>query len=137
MKQLNIKEVQIINEKLQAIEPEVLSNAPGLCYQTLIWSATQRSFCGEQQAIAKKEWMDIKKKTYETFVISNEANKTRVEQYGVMAVKDYIAAKCGEYEARHEFCERTNAALDSMIKALTMVVSGLKQELKNESFHSA
>lgn len=132
MKQLNFKEVQIVNEKLQVIEPEVLSNAPALCHQTLIWCATMRAFIGEQQAIAKKEWMDAKKKTYLSFELSNEANKAKIDRYGVNVIKDYIAAQCGDFEARHEYCERTCAALDSMIKALTMVISSLKEELKQQ-----
>lgn len=132
MKQLNFKEVQIVNEKLQVIEPEVLSNAPQLCYQTAIWCATQRAFTGEQMAIAKKEWQDAKKKSYETFVASNEANGTRVEKYGVMVVKDYISAKCGDYEARYEYIERTNAALASMEDVLRSVISSLKQEMYSQ-----
>jgi hypothetical protein len=132
MKQFDFKEVQKVNEKVQVIEPEVLSNAPMLCYQTMIWAATQRAYIGEQQAIAKKNWMDVKKKAYETFVLSNEANQTKVEKYGVMAVKDYIASSCGDWEARHEYCVRTNAALDSIVSALTMVISGLKEEMKQQ-----
>lgn len=133
MKQLQFKEVQAVNEKVQQIEPEVLSNAPTLCHQTMIWCATQRAFIGEQQAIAKKEWMDIKKRTYLSFELSNEANKAKIDRYGVNVIKDYIASQCGDFEARWEYCDRTMAALDSMIKALTMVVSSLKEEMKNNN----
>lgn len=129
MKLLNFKEVQIANEKLQAIDPAFLASSPQLCYETAIWCATQRAFTGEQMAIAKKEWMDLKKKAYETFIASNAANQTKVEKYGVMAVKDYIAAKCGDAEARYEYIERTNAALSSMEDVLRSVISALKQEL--------
>lgn len=137
MKQLDFKQVQVVNEKVQVIEPEVLSNAPQLCYQTMIWCATQRAYIGEQQAIAKKEWMDIKKKTYLSFQLSNEANQAKIDKYGVNVIKDYISAQCGDYEARHEYCVRTNAALDSMISALTMVVSSLKEEMKNNNYQRA
>lgn len=132
MKQLNFKEVQIVNEKLQVIEPEVLSNAPQLCYQTAIWCATMRAHTGEQMAIAKKEWQDAKKKAYESFVVSNEANQTRVEKYGVMVVKDYIASKCGDYESRYEYIERTNNALGSMEDVLRSIISALKQEMYSQ-----
>jgi hypothetical protein len=132
MKQLNFKEVQIVNEKLQVIEPEVLSNAPQLCYQTAIWCATMRAYTGEQMAIAKKEWQDAKKKAYESFVVSNEANQTRVEKYGVMVVKDYIASKCGDYESRYEYIERTNNALGSMEDVLRSIISALKQEMYSQ-----
>jgi hypothetical protein len=137
MKQLDFKEVQVVNEKVQIIEPEVLACAPTLCYQTMIWAATQRAYIGEQQAIAKKEWMDVKKQTYLSFQLSNEANQARIEKYGVMVIKDYISAQCGDFEARHEYCVRTNAALDSLISALTMVVSGLKEEMKQSNFQRA
>jgi hypothetical protein len=132
MKQLNFKEVQIVNEKLQVVEPEVLSNAPQLCYQTAIWCATMRAYTGEQMAIAKKEWQDAKKKAYESFVVSNEANQTRVEKYGVMVVKDYIASKCGDYESRYEYIERTNNALGSMEDVLRSIISALKQEMYSQ-----
>ena len=132
MKQQNFKEVQLVNEKLQNVEPEVLSSVPQLCYQTAIWCATQRAFTGEQMAIAKKEWMDEKKKAYETFVVSNESNQTRVEKYGVMVVKDYIHAKCGAFEATYEYIERTNAALASMEDVLRSVISSLKQEMYSQ-----
>lgn len=129
MKSLNFKEVQLCNEKLQAIEPEVLAGSPELCYQTAIWCASMRAFTGEQMSIAKKDWHDAKKKAYETFTLSNEANQTRVEKFGVMVVKDYIAAKCGAFEARYEFCERTNNACGSMEDVLRTVISALKQEM--------
>jgi hypothetical protein len=129
MKQLNIKEVQIINEKLQAIDPAFLASSPQLCYEVAIWCASQRSYTAEQMAIAKKEWQDAKRRAYETFVVSNEANQTRVEKYGVMVVKDYINAKCGDYEARHDLIERTNNALGSMEDVLRSVMSCLKQEM--------
>jgi hypothetical protein len=132
MKQLVFKEVQIVNEKLQVIEPEVLSSAPQLCYQTAIWCATMRAFTGEQMAIAKKEWQEAKRKAYETFIASNEANQTRVEKYGVMVVRDYIAAKCGDMEARYEYIERTNNALGSMEDVLRSIISALKQEMYSQ-----
>lgn len=131
MKTENFKEVQLTNEKLQAIDSAWLASSPQLCYETAIWCATQRAFTAEQMAIAKKDWMDAKKKAYETFVFSNDANQTRVERYGVMAVKDYIATQCGSLEARYEYIERTNAALDSMIRTLATVISSLKEENKN------
>jgi len=129
MKELNLKEIQIINEKLQAIDPAYLSASPQLCYEMAIWCATMRAYTGEQMAIAKKEWMDAKKKAYETFVVSNEANQTRVERYGVMVVKDYINATCGDKEAQYEYIERTNNSLGSMEDVLRSVISALKQEM--------
>lgn len=137
MKQQNFKEVQIANEKLQAIDPAFLASSPQFCYEVAIWCATQRAFTSEQMAIAKKEWMDAKRKAYETFVLSNEANATKVERYGVMAVKDYIAARCGDFEARYEYVERTNNALGSMEDVLRSVISALKQEMYSSSNHAA
>ncbi len=132
MKQLNFKEVQLVNEKVQNVDPAFLSNSPQFCYETAIWCATQRAYTGEQMAIAKKEWQDAKKKAYETFILSNEANQVRVEKFGVMVVKDYIAAKCGDFEARYEYIERTNAALSSMEDVLRSVISALKQEMYSQ-----
>lgn len=129
MKEFNIKEVQAVNEKLQVIDPAFLAASPQLCYETAIWCASMRAYTGEMMAIAKQEWMGVKKRAYETFVVSNEANKTKVERYGVMAVKDYIAAKCGDYEARYEYVERTNAALSSMEDVLRSVISAIKNEM--------
>lgn len=129
MKQLNFKEVQIVNEKVQNIDPAFTATSPQFCYETAIWCATQRAFTGEQMAIAKKEWQDAKKRAYETFVVSNEANQTRVEKYGVMVVKDYINSQCGAFESRYEYIERTNSALGSMEDVLRSVISSLKQEM--------
>lgn len=137
MKQLDFKAVQIVNEKVQAIDPAFTASSPQYCYEIALWCATQRAYTGEQMAIAKKDWQDAKKKAYETFIASNEANGTRVEKYGVMVVKDYIAAKCGDYEARYEYIERTSAALDSMIKALMTVISSLKEEAKQIHYQRA
>lgn len=137
MKQQNFKEVQITNEKLQNIDPAFLAASPQLCYEIAIWCSTQRAFTGEQMAIAKKEWMDAKKKAYEGFTLSNEANQARGERYGVMVVKDYIHAKCGDFEARYEYIERTNNALGSMEDVLRSVMSCLKQEMFSAKFNAA
>jgi hypothetical protein len=131
MKELNLKEVQIINEKLQNTDPAFMAQSPQALYELAIWCASQKSFTGEQMAIAKKEWQDEKKKAYETFALSNEANQTRVERYGVMVVKDYINSKCGEFEARYEFIERTNNACGYMEDAARTVISSLKEEMKS------
>lgn len=133
MKQENFKEVQSVNEQLQAIDPVLLAQSPQKCHEVAIWCSTQRAFTGEQMAIAKKDWQDQKKKSYETFTLSNEANQTRVERYGVLVVKDYIAACCGNLEARYEYIERTNNALGGMEDVLRSVISALKQEMyRNE-----
>jgi hypothetical protein len=137
MKQQNFKEVQIVNEKLQNIDPAFLASSPQLCYEIAIWCSTQRAFTSEQMAIAKKDWMDAKKKAYESFALSNEANQARVERYGVMVVKDYINAKCGDFEARYEYIERTNNALGSMEDVLRSVISALKQEMYSSQHHAA
>jgi hypothetical protein len=129
MKQQDFKEVQKVNEKLQVIDPAFLASSPQLCYETAIWCATQRAFTGEQMAIAKQDWHKAKKKAYETFAISNEANASRVERFGVMVVKDYISSTCGDLEARYEYIERTNNALGSMEDVLRSVISALKQEM--------
>ena len=134
MKQFNMSQVQRINELVQNIEPHVLAVSPTKCHEMAIWASSQRAFAGEQQAIAKKEWTDAKSKAYASFIANNEANRRRVEKYGVQAVKDYIAAKCGEYEARHEYCERTCAALDTLAKSLMTIISALKEEMKQSSF---
>lgn len=130
MKDLNLKEIQIINEKLQSTDPSALIQAPGLLYEFIIWCASQKSFTGEQMAIAKKQWSDAKIKAYRNFEFSNEANKTRIERYGVMVIKDYIAAQCGEYEARYLFIERTNNACGEMADVCRTVISSMKEEMK-------
>lgn len=134
MKTLEFKEVQIVNQKVQDIDPAFLASSPQMCYETAIWCATQRAFTGEQMAIAKKEWQDMKAKAYASFVMSNEANNERVEKYGVMVVKDYINAKCGDFEARYEYIERTNNALGSMEDVLRSVISALKQEMFSNKY---
>jgi len=134
MKALDFKEVQIVNEKVQAIDPAFLASSPQMCYETAIWCATQRAFTGEQMAMAKKEWQDAKKKAYVSFVMSNEANNERVEKYGVLVVKDFINAKCGDFEARYEYIERTNNALGSMEDVLRSVISALKQEMFSNKY---
>jgi len=130
MKELNFKEVQKVNEELQRIDPAYMSSSPQLASQTIIWCSTQRAYTAEQMAIAKKDWQEAKRRAYETFIVSNEANQQRVEKYGVMVVKDYIGAKCGDFEARYEYIDRTHAALESMVKSLMMVISSLKEEMK-------
>lgn len=134
MKQLNLKEVQKINETLQKSDPAFLTANPQALYELSIWCAAQKSFTGEQMAIAKKQWQDAKKKSYETFVLSNEANKTKVERYGVMALKDYIAACCGNLEATYEFIERTNNACGYMEDATRSVMSSLREEAKSYNY---
>jgi len=129
MKEFNLKDVQIVNQKLQDIDPQFLSSSPQLCYEMAIWCASQRAYTGEQMAIAKKIWMDAKKRAYDNFVLGNEANQARVERYGVMVVKDYINAKCGAYESAYEYTERTNSALGSMEDVLRSVISAIKQEM--------
>jgi glutaredoxin 2 len=129
MKELNFKQVQHVNEILQNIDAQSLASNPQECHTTAIWCATQRAFTGEQMAIAKKDWQDKKVSAYQNFILSNEANKARVDKFGVMVVKDYINAKCGDYEARYEYVERTNNALGSMEDVLRSVISALKQEM--------
>lgn len=131
MKELNLKEVRVISDKLQNTDPVFMAQSPQSLYELSIWCAAQKAFTGEQMAIAKKEWHDAKRKAYETFTISNEANQTKVERYGVMVVKDYIAAKCGEHESNYEFIERTNNACGYMQESARTVISSLKEEMKS------
>lgn len=128
MKQLNLKEVQKINETLQATDPQFMAISPQALYELCIWCAAQKSFTGEQMAIAKKQWQDAKAKAYQSFILSNEANRDKVDKFGVMVVKDYIAAKCGEFEAAYEYIERTNNSCGYMIDAARTVISSLKSE---------
>lgn len=128
MKDLNLKEVQAINEKLQNTDPLFMASSPQALYELCIWCAAQKSFTGEQMAIAKKQWQDAKKKAYNTFILSNEANRDRVDKFGVHVVKDYIAATCGNLEAIYEYIERTNNACGYMIDSARTVISSLKSE---------
>lgn len=130
MKQLNFKQVQTVNEVVQSINPQELTASPQKCYELSVWAATQRAYCGEMQAIAKHEWMERKVSAYTSFIANNETNQKRVEKYGVQAVKDYIAARCGDYEARYEYCVRTNAALDTLASVLITIISSLKAEMQ-------
>lgn len=129
MKTLNFKEVQLVNERLQAIDPQFLAGSPQQCYEIAIWCASQKAYTGEQMAIAKKEWAQQKAKAYLTFHASNEANRAKIDKYGVMVVKDFINARCGDFEARYEYIERTNNALGAMEDVLRSVISALKQEM--------
>jgi SAM-dependent MidA family methyltransferase len=131
-----MKEVQVINEKLQNTDPAFMAASPQALYELSIWCAAQKAFTGEQMAIAKKKWQDAKKKAYETFVVSNEANQARVEKFGVMVVKDYIAACCGDLEAQYEYIERTNNACGYMEDAARSVMSSLREEAKSYNYGS-
>lgn len=134
MKQIDFKQVQLVNETVQNIDAVSLTASPQKCYELAVWASSQRAFIGSMQAIAKKDWANEKVKAYSSFIANNEANQRRVERYGVQAVKDYIGAKCGDYEARHEYCERTCAALDSLIKSLMTIIACLREEMKQQSF---
>lgn len=129
MKTFDLKAVQAVNEKLQALDPQFLAASPQLCYEIAIWCCTQRSYIAEQCAIAKKNWMDRKRQAYLTLLASSEANKVNVEKFGVNVIKDYIGSTCGDLEARHELAERTFSALGSMEDVLRSVISAIKQEL--------
>lgn len=128
MKNLDFKQVQFVNEQLQQINPQQLAASPQLCYEWSIWCGTQRAYIGEHQAIAKKLWMDKKASAYLSLIANSETNQKRVEKYGTSAIKDFIAARCGDDEARYEYCVRTTAALDTMASVLMTVISSLKQE---------
>jgi hypothetical protein len=130
MKQLNFKQVQTVNELVQNTNPQELTVSPQKCYELSVWCATQRAFVGEMQAIAKHEWMQKKVQAYTSFIANSETNQRRVEKYGVQVVKDYISAKCGDFEARYEYCVRTSAALDTMASVLMTIISSLKEEMK-------
>jgi hypothetical protein len=127
-KQLDIKAVQVINEKLQNVDPGSLADDPHELYQLCIWCAAQKSFTGEQQSIAKKLWQDGKRQAYLNFDLSNEANKVKLDKYGVNVIKDFIAAQCGSLEATYEYVERTNNACGYMIDSARTVISSLKSE---------
>ena len=130
MKELNLKEVQRINEWLQQIDVEKVANDPYTLHEISIRCATYKAFVAEQMAISKKDWHDAKIKAYNVFLLSNEANRTRVEQYGVMVIKDYIASKCGSHEAIFLYCERTNNACGEMSDVCRTVISSLKELTK-------
>jgi SAM-dependent MidA family methyltransferase len=131
-----MKEVQVINEKLQNTDPAFMAASPQALYELSIWCAAQKAYTGACMAIAKKKWQDAKKKAYETFVVSNEANQARVEKFGVMVVKDYIAACCGDLEAQYEYIERTNNACGYMEDAARSVMSSLREEAKSYNYGS-
>ena len=128
MKNLDFKQVQLVNERLQKIDPVQLAASPHLCYEWSIWCGTQRAYIGEAQAIAKKMWLDKKASAYLSLIANSETNQKRVEKYGASTVKDFIAARCGDDEAKYEYCVRTTAALDTMASVLMTVISSLKQE---------
>lgn len=128
-KKLDMDAVRKVNETLQNTDAGSLTSNPQECYTVAVWCAAQKAFTGEQMAIAKKQWQDRKAKAYETFVISSEANQTRSDKFGVAVIKDYIAAKCGDYEARYEYCERTNNACGSMERTLVTIISAIKAEM--------
>jgi hypothetical protein len=130
MKSFNLSEVQKINEWLQNINVEQVANDPYTLHEISIRCATYKAFCAEQMAIAKKDWHDAKITAYNTFLLSNEANRTRVEQFGVMVIKDYIASKCGSHESIFLYCERTGNACGEMSDVCRTVISSLKELTK-------
>jgi hypothetical protein len=129
VKQIDLKEVQRISEVLQKIDAQSLASNPQECHVTAIWCASQRAYTGEQMAIAKNDWQRKKVNAYHTFIASSKANGFEYKTLGVMAIKDYIASRCGDAEATYEFIERTNNALGSMEDVLRSVISALKQEM--------
>lgn len=134
---MNIEEVKNISQYLQNVDIRTLSQSPQLLYELSLQCASWKAFTGEQMALAKKIWQDAKKKAYEGFVLSNEANQAKVDKYGVMVVKDYIASKCGDHESNYELIERTNNACGNMEDACRTVISALKEEIKSAQFQRA
>lgn len=134
MKSLDIAEVERINDILIKSDPQFLSVSPQALYELSISCAGWKSFTGEQMATAKKIWQDAKRRAYQTFVVSNEANQTRVEKFGVMVIKDYINSTCGEQEANYELIERCNNACGYMIDICRTIISALKEEAKMAGF---
>ena len=127
---LNIEYVVAINHEIQSMIPDELQSIDVLNNLMLRFS-THLAFTGEQMAISKRIWRKELAKTYETFVISSEANASRVERYGKMVVQDYIKSKCGDMESQYEYIERTNKALTHSIDAIRTAISALKEQLKN------
>ena len=127
---MNLEPIKTISDCLQNIDVRSLAVSPQALYELSMQCAAWKAFTGEQMSVAKGDWMRAKKKAYETFFLSNEANRSRFEKYGVMAVKDYISGCCGEYESDYEFIERTNNACGYMEDAVRTVISSLKEEMK-------
>lgn len=40
MKTFDFKQVQLVNEQVQNIDPAVLTASPQMCYETAIWAAS-------------------------------------------------------------------------------------------------
>lgn len=126
MKSFNLKDVQRINEWLQNLNVQQIANDPHTLHEIALMCATYKAFTAEAMSIAKKEWHDKKVKEYNSFVLSNEANGSKVEKYGAMVVKDYIASKCGGLDAQYLYCERTNNAVGETADIIRTVISSLK-----------
>lgn len=130
----NIEAVRTINDYLSTLSPQQIATNTSLLNELAIQCASWKAFTGEVMSAQKKEWMDAKRKAYETFIASSEANQRRVEKYGVMMVKDYISARCGEYESTYELLERTNNACGYMEDALRSVIASLREEMKSINY---
>lgn len=130
----NIEEVRNINNFLSNINPQDIATNTTALNELAIQCASWKAFTGEVMSVQRKEWMDAKRKAYETFIASSEANQKRVEKYGVMMVKDYISARCGEHESTYELIERTNNACGYMEDAIRSVIASLREEMKSINY---
>lgn len=89
------------------------------------------AFVGNQMAVAKKELNKAKVLAYNTLIASSIAN----EQYFAPSIaKDYIAAKCEQYQYNYDVCERCSRVLVHTIEALRTCISALKVEQQTSSY---
>ena len=132
--EIQIDEILSINHTLASLTPSDFSSNPNALNELAIQCASWKAYTGEMMARQKKNWLDAKRKAYETFVASNEANQRRVEKYGVSMVKDYIASKCSEHESAYELIERTNNACGYMEDAIRSVIASLREEMKSINY---
>ena len=129
--EVDIKSVEEINNIIASLNPADISTNPSALNELCIQCASWKMYTGEQMARQKKIWQDAKRKAYETFIASSEANQRRVEKYGVAMIRDYIASRCSQQESDYELIERTNNACGYMEDAIRSVIASLREEMKS------
>lgn len=89
------------------------------------------AFTGNQMAVAKKVLNKAKVSSYNTLILSSEANKIYLTP---MLAKDYISGKIEKEQYDYDICERAHRTIIHTIDALRTCISALKAELQTLSY---
>jgi hypothetical protein len=91
------------------------------------------AFINGQMAVAERNFNEVKAKAYEVHIFSRQANNLPVIP---SVAKDYIAAKCAQFQYEYSICERCSRTISRTIEALRSILSALKTEFQTSNFNS-